>query len=268
MLSVSRIPTRNNSNTKTALSTKTVNNENLPPASSTNLLQSKVPSSSKVGSTLSATTRASRRIRESSVGQKAKAIEISVQLPSSEGGRCEGTDETNEGIERNSEYSEQESDLKGAQGAVEGDNPGGKAAFSSKNSVSLTFLSSVFYFFLSSLIPCASIRFSYFLSPRKELLDLVPAQNPRRFTLLRNLLTRLSLLEGVRQPLLCDANHSPVRVTTIRYSLRPLSLLPQTLGGLPFVPNLVLQKSSQFPSVHLSILPNSTIVKTETMKKR
>jgi len=150
MLSVSRIPTRNNSNTKTALNTKTVNNENIPPASSINLLQLKVPSSSKVGSTLSATTRASRRIRESSVGQKAKAIEISVQLPSSEGGRGEGTDETNEGIERNPEYSEQEREVQGAQNAVEGDSQRSEAAVKAKNSVSQTFVSCIFHFFAAS----------------------------------------------------------------------------------------------------------------------
>ncbi|GAA5969091.1 hypothetical protein JCM3765_003435 [Sporobolomyces pararoseus] len=119
----SRIPTRNSTKSKATSSSVNSNNENLPPSNSTRSSLSTKKPIPKLGSTLTtsssaAATRVSQKLRDRSNTPDVSAIEISVQLPSSDGAR-EGS--ANDGMEESQQA---------RQGSTEGDNmtEGDKAA--------------------------------------------------------------------------------------------------------------------------------------------
>ncbi|GAA5986644.1 hypothetical protein JCM5350_008330 [Sporobolomyces pararoseus] len=138
----SRIPTRNSIKPKATLSGTSSNNENLPPSHSTRSslsLKKPIPKivSTFPSSSSAATTRASQKLRDRSNTPEVSAIEISVQLPSSDGARegsaTDGMEETEQARQGSTE----------GQNATEGErNASGKAqlragagAGSSKNSL-------------------------------------------------------------------------------------------------------------------------------------
>lgn len=108
----SRIPTRN---ATTRLAIAQENNENLPPSTSSRLATQR-RSASKLAST-SKPRISTTGVRDRTNAQAPAAIEISVQLPSSDGGRGDGNEDGFEETEPGRRVSREGEDLEGTEGA-------------------------------------------------------------------------------------------------------------------------------------------------------